>query len=172
MYDRVERQNAILARLKDGQGPVRGEDLADLLGVTRQVVVHDIALMRAGGLAILSTPRGYFLEAEQPVWPRTILSVRHRPEQTQQELYALVDHGIIVDNVIVEHPVYGEIIGNLRLKSRYDVDHFLQQMASGQAMLLSQLTQGYHLHTVRSDDNESLLAAKRALVQAGIAVFD
>ncbi len=152
---------------------MRGEDLARQLGVTRQVVVHEIALLRAGGVNIISTPRGYYLHQSRGEMDRqTVIAVRHQPDQTRDELYALIDHGLVVENVLVEHPVYGELIGGLHLRSRFDVDQFLDQVAQEHATLLSTLTQGYHLHTVRYPDAQALLAAIAALRDHLIEVFD
>ncbi|MCY0877875.1 MAG: transcription repressor NadR [Firmicutes bacterium] len=172
MSDRERREALIQEWLKAHPDPVRGEDLAQKLGVTRQVVVHEIALLRAKGVPILSTPRGYILWQNAPSDQRTVISVRHDPEQTREELYTLVDHGLVVANVIVEHPLYGELVGNLNLRSRRDVDDFCQAVAQNQAALLSSLTHGYHLHTVAYRHPEDLEAAVRTMRQRGIEVFD
>ncbi|PSR21985.1 MAG: transcription repressor NadR [Sulfobacillus acidophilus] len=173
MNERQERQERILQQLASQEAPLRGEDLARQLGVTRQVVVHEIALLRAAGSPIVSTPRGYYLRPiRHEVANKTVIAVRHQPEQTRDELYALVDHGLVVENVLVEHPVYGELSGGLHLRSRFDVDQFLEQVESERAMLLSTLTQGYHLHTVRYPDAQALSAAVAALRNQAIEVFD
>lgn len=172
MADRSGRQQHIMDRLRMNTVPVRGDDLADALGVTRQVVVHDVALLRAAGIPIVSTPRGYYLEENSNPSLKTVIAVRHRPEQTRDELYALVDHGLLVENVIVEHPVYGELSGNLHLRSRFDVDQFMTQVEKGHATLLSTLTQGYHLHTVIYRCAPDLDGAIVALRQCRIEVFE
>lgn len=158
--------------LQESRDPQKGDDIAQALQVTRQVVVHEIALMRAAGLAIISTPRGYAMYAEPHASHRTVISVRHRPEETADELYTLVDAGITVENVVVDHPLYGELRGSLNLKSRLDVDLFLEQVRTGRAALLSSLTDGYHLHTVSYSRPEVLPYALTQLTDCGIAVLD
>ncbi|MCL6452428.1 MAG: transcription repressor NadR [Alicyclobacillus sp.] len=168
---RTDRQNRLLEELERADRPLTGAELAERCQVTRQVVVHDIALMRAAGVDIVSTPRGY--ELRGPERDRvTVLSVHHPPEATERELMTLVDYGIHVEDVIVEHPVYGELRGALHLGSRRDVELFLRQVAEADALLLSSLTDGFHLHTVRAPDLERLCEAVAALRRAGIQVLD
>lgn len=171
--ERQERQHLIISILNDQDEPLRGDDLARQLRVTRQVVVHEIALLRAAGTPIRSTPRGYVLErTSRESYTETVIAVRHTPAQTAQELYTLVDHGLVVDNVIVEHPLYGELRGALQLRSRLDVDDFLTQLAAGGAALLSTLTDGYHLHTVSYARADSLTKAIEALRRHSIDVVE
>jgi len=169
--DHETRQSQLLSFLSDAAGPLRGEDLAKTLGVTRQVVVHDIALLRASGVDVVATPRGYYLARASLGRHREVLAVRHGVQQTGDELYTLVDHGILVVNVMVEHPVYGEISGTLRIESRLDVDQFLDKISRHHAHLLSDLTGGYHMHEVEFSHRVQLDKAVAALVARGIEVF-
>jgi len=172
MSERDTRQRQILQLMRTHSEPIRGEEIAQICHVTRQVVVHEIALLRASGIPIVATPRGYYLDESTALAQQTVISVRHRPEETAHELYTLVDYGIQIDNVIVEHPLYGELRGMLQLRSRRDVDHFLAQVRAGQVALLSSLTDGYHLHTVTYPDKLVLEQAVQALRQKGISVID
>ena len=172
MPGQSERRRRLIKELQAHPDPIRGEDLARLLGVTRQVVVHEVALLRAAGIAVESTPRGYYLPSDQGPPHRTVLAVRHEPSQTHDELYAMVDHGLTVENVAVEHPVYGVLEGGLHLRSRSDVDQFLQAVRDHDAGLLSVLTQGCHLHTVSYYNSRDLDAAVEALRAKSIEVFD
>lgn len=173
MQVRTARQERLLEVLQATDGPVSGTDLARMCGVTRQVVVHDMALLRASGLNILSTPRGYILQSTgSEKQQRTVLSVCHGPEHTAFELYTLVDCGISVIDVIVEHPLYGELRGALHLKSRRDVNLFRNQVQTTGALLLSSLTDGHHLHTVEYSDSEGLYLAMRLLRENGIKVYE
>src|SRR3954470_13327373 len=108
------RREQLLRRLQDAGEPVAGGELASWLGVSRQVVVQDIAILRAAGAPILATSRGYLLpdSAACPL-PRATLACRHTVEQTCDELYLIVDHGIRVVDVVIDHPLYGELRGNL-----------------------------------------------------------
>jgi transcriptional regulator of NAD metabolism len=126
-----------------------------------------MAILRASGEEILATPRGYYLprEASQP--HRAILACRHEPNRTEEELQILVDHGVRILDVIVEHPLYGELRGPLMLESRADVQDFLQQVIAKKATLLSSLTGGIHLHTVEASKMEMIARAKAALRTRG-----
>ncbi len=172
MSERERRQALIQEWLAAHPEPVRGEDLAQMLGVTRQVVVHEIALLKAKGLPVISTPRGYMLWSASAASNQTVISVRHQPEQTLDELYTLVDHGLIVANVMVAHPLYGELAGHLNLRSRRDVDDFWQAVTQNRATLLSALTDGYHLHTVIFHHPDHLKDAIEAMQRLGIQVFE
>jgi uncharacterized protein len=170
--DRTERQQQVLGALLESDEPLTGTELAIRCGVTRQVVVHDIAILRAAGEPILSTPRGYCVQ--QPASNRytTVLSVSHPPELTATELRIFVDHGVHILDVQVEHPIYGELRGALHLSSRRDVDLFLERIRNSSALLLSSLTDGYHIHTVSCSDLTRLTETVAALRNAGIKVLE
>ncbi len=163
-----DRRRQILALLRRAGGPVRGAELAAALRVSRQVIVHDVALLRAEGVPVIGTPRGYLVVEGEPPGERAVLAVRHDRARTPLELYAFVDRGITVVDVIVEHPLYGEMRGNLMLSTREDVDRFLEALDRGKAQLLSALTGGVHLHTVWAPSPEALEDVRRALRKAGI----
>lgn len=171
--DKTDRQQRLLDELETSSDPVTGTELALRCGVTRQVVVHDIALLRAKGIQILSTPRGYLLSVptEQPT-KRTVLAVSHPPESTRIELMTLVDYGLRVLDVQVEHPLYGVLIGNLQIASRRDVELFLTQAEQQKAVLLSSLTEGDHYHTIEYVHENRIEEAIGALRKHGITVFD
>lgn len=170
--ERTTRLERLSALLRESLEPVPGAEAAQRLGVTRQIIVHDVALLRAAGAPITSTPRGYRWSSPTTGLHRTVLSVRHEAARTRAELYALVDAGLTVEDVQVEHPVYGILTGSLQLFSRRDVDLFLEQVKRSRAPLLSSLTGGQHFHTVsyrRTEDLESAMAGLRA---AGVLVLD
>ena len=54
-----ERRERIVEILSSSTQPVTGTSLASVLGVTRQVIVQDVAVLRARGEKILATPKGY-----------------------------------------------------------------------------------------------------------------
>lgn len=172
MSERTERQERLLEELSKADRPLTGSELATRCDVTRQVVVHDIAIIRASGVNIISTPRGYQLQQTEPHGNKTVLSVFHTPEFTEAELTTLVDFGIEVVDVIVEHAVYGELRGDLHLSSRRDIALFLQQLRETDALLLSSLTEGFHLHTVIYPHRDRLFEAIKELKEKGIQVFD
>ena len=165
--DAAQRRDAIITLLQNSTKPIRAADLAHRLQVRRQVVVGDIALLRAAGADIVATPRGYLLAPLQPGIVRT-LACRHEPGQTRAELYAIVDNGASVLNVTVEHPLYGQLTGQLQLHSRYDVDQFIKRVDRQGQLLLSSLTDGVHLHTIACPDEEAFARITAALSAQGV----
>ncbi|GAP63763.1 hypothetical protein ARMA_2186 [Ardenticatena maritima] len=169
-YSTEERRREIVRLLKQANAPLTGTTLADHFGVSRQVIVQDIAVLRAAGEEIHASPRGYYMHPPgRTVW-RSVVAVRHTPEQTEDELLALVDVGVEVVDVIVEHPIYGELRGNLHIASRADVAQFMQQLRETKAHLLSELTDGLHLHTLEARTNEALVRAREVLREKGYLV--
>jgi hypothetical protein len=165
-----ERRARIMDLLRDAEGPVTGADLAEQLGVSRQIIVQDIAVLRAAGAEILASPRGYFLPPRVPAGHRTVVAVRHTREQTEDELTTLVDLGVEVVDVVVEHAMYGELQGRLRIASREDVRQFMTQLEETGARLLCELTDGLHLHTLEARRPELLERARQALAERGYLV--
>ncbi|KMY68472.1 transcriptional regulator [Desulfocarbo indianensis] len=169
----MERRQTILDMLRRRDGTLTGAELALRLGVSRQIIVQDIALLRAEGHPILATPQGYFLQAApQASARRAVIAVRHAPPETQAELSLLVTHGLTVLDVIVEHPLYGELRGNLMLKSLQDVESFIARVERGRTPLLSSLTKGVHLHTVEYRKAGDLTRAQGELAQHGFLVVE
>jgi hypothetical protein len=148
-------------------GPIRGGELAKHFSVSRQSLVQDVAILRAGGEDIVATPRGYRLPEGRERGHRAILACRHAPERTEEELQILVDHGVKVLDVIVEHPLYGELRGSLMIESRADLQDFLEHVSASHASLLSSLTGGVHLHTIEASRPEMISRAKARLRSRG-----
>ncbi len=131
-------------------------------------MVQDIAILRAAGEPIIATSRGYLLASSLvPNRHRAVLAVRHGPQQTEDELSVLVDLGLRVVDVAVDHPVYGEMRGMLMLDSREDLRDWMQTMLERQAHLLSELTDGVHLHTVEAPRAELIDKAREVLRKKG-----
>ncbi len=167
------RRRRILEMLSVAEGPITGAELAAKLQVSRQIIVQDVALLRARGAPIVATPQGYVMVRSTPQAERTVvLACRHEPHQTEEELTLLVDHGVRVVDVIVEHPIYGELRGLLMLESRHDVQDFLSRLAETEASLLSSLTRGVHLHTVQASRQAALDKAIEALRAKGLLLAE
>ncbi|MBR5261708.1 MAG: transcription repressor NadR [Oscillospiraceae bacterium] len=162
-----ERRKKIFETLSNTSAPVSASTLATQLDVSRQVIVGDIALLRASGTNVSATPRGYVLESEKGGLVRTIACV-HTLDKLEDELNVIVDNGCEVLDVIVEHPVYGQMKGELRLASRYDVGCFVTKLQSTSAPPLSTLTNGVHLHTVRCPDEAAFARVCAALEKQGL----
>ncbi len=149
---RREKINIILKKSKE---PITATALAKEFSVSRQVIVGDIALMRAAGLKISATPRGYILDSEADNQLSFTIACQHDNENMAKELYIIVDNGGTIFDVTVEHPVYGEISGELRISSRYEADMFLEKVKNNQAHPLMRLTDGIHLHKIKcNSENE------------------
>ncbi len=155
-----ERRNAILDMLSRAEQPVSATALANRFGVSRQLVVGDVALLRAGGTAIDATARGYVIRKKREGLRRQV-ACRHHGGDMETELQIMVDNGCTVLDVIVEHPVYGQLTGALGLASRYDVGQFIAKADAAQP--LSLLTEGVHLHTLLCPDGEAFLRVKEEL---------
>ena len=164
--DAVQRRAALSDYLSQAAGPVSASVLAARFSVSRQIIVGDIALLRAGGLDIAATPRGYVLPRDSAALLRTVACVHDREGMTR-ELEIMVDQGCQVVDVVVEHPIYGQLAGQLHLSSRYDVQEFIRSVSKNQANLLSDLTGGIHLHTLRCPSEEAFQRVRAALDQAG-----
>ena len=135
--------------------PVSATNFANEFSVTRQVIVADIALLRASGYSIRAEHKGYVLEKSATDITLRRLVVKHGQNEVTDELYAVVDHGGKVIDVIVEHSIYGQITAELNLSSRYDVDRFILRIHETGAKPLSFLTEGLHIHTVAVRDEDS-----------------
>lgn len=165
-----DRRAYIMNKLRSSTKPITGTKLAEETGVSRQVIVTDMALLKTSNEPIIATNRGYLYmdtESKNDVY-RKIIICQHNPEQAREELEIIVDHGVTVVDVIVEHPFYGELTGSLMIESRYDVEQFLTEISKEEASLLSELTDGIHLHTIEADDEEKLNQACQQLKEAGI----
>ncbi|WP_062234170.1 transcription repressor NadR [Fictibacillus sp. FJAT-27399] len=164
-----ERRDLILKWLKESKSPIKGGELALKTNVSRQVIVGDISLLKAKNEPIIATSQGYlYLKTEEKDVPhRHLIVSNHSPEQTKDELFTIVDHGVTVKNVIVEHPIYGDLTASLLLSTRRDVEDFLGKLSSTNAALLSTLTEGIHLHMLEAPTKEQLDNVCRELKQKG-----
>ena len=167
------RKEALLQLLKETQKPLNGKSLAEHFHVTRQIIVQDIAVLRADGAPILSTNRGYiYKENKANSFVHKLFKVKHKEEDMGQELLAIVDNGGRVQNILIDHPVYGEIETLLKLSCRRDVEHFLNQVKTSGFRPLSELTDGIHYHLIEAENKQDLLYIEKALDQLGYLVKD
>ena len=168
-----DRKESLIQLLKESQKPMNGQSLAEHFHVTRQIIVQDIAVLRADGAPILSTNRGYiYKENKANPFVHKLFKVKHKEEDMEQELLAIVDNGGRVQNILIDHPVYGEIETLLKLSCRRDVEHFLNQAESSDFRPLSELTDGIHYHLVEAESKQDLLYIEKALDQLGYLVKD
>lgn len=162
---KAEERRKIIAQTLTADQPISATALAGQFSVSRQIIVGDIALLRASGLDVVATPRGYKL-GETAGLIRTVACIHNGVEEMEKELLAMVDNGCTVIDVVVEHRLYGEITGQLSLSSRYDVQQFVERAKDSST--LSSLTGGLHLHNLRCPDEEAYQRVCRDLEKLGI----
>ncbi|CAG9295442.1 transcription repressor NadR [Celerinatantimonas diazotrophica] len=168
-----QRRARILELLKQSSGPLTGSELAQNASVSRQVIVQDIALLKARNEPIIPTSQGYIyhrLNDASPVQVEQIVACQHDAAHTESELLLMVDYGLSVKNVIVEHALYGEITAQLQIRTRKDVEAFMQKMRSSGASYLFELTGGVHLHTLCAPSQQMMDEGVAALREAGFLV--
>ncbi len=162
------RRIKLLEILKNSEKPMSGTMLAKRFNVSRQVIVQDISVLKASNYNIISTAQGYiFLKSYEREVAKKVVAVCHTPDETENELKILVSIGVTVVDVRVEHPIYGEVIGKLLLKNIEQVEAFLKRLKLTGAKLISELTDGIHLHTLESENPFKLIEAEEALKKAG-----
>ena len=147
-----QRREKIISVLQMSDKPISANSFANEFSVTRQIIVADIALLRASGHPIRAEHKGYVLEKSDSRMMTKRIVVKHGNNEVQEELYAVVDHGGKVIDVIVQHSVYGKIVAELNLSSRYDVDRFIKHINETDAKPLLLLTEGLHIHTIEVKD--------------------
>lgn len=152
--NQTERRKSIIDILKSSSTGVSGTELSKKLGVSRQVIVQDIALIRAGGYEIISTNKGYIIGDRE--FAERIFKVKHTEEQIEEELNAIVDLGGTVKDVFVYHKSYGIVKAGLDIKCRKDIKEYLKNLAGGVSTPLMRVTSDYHYHTVLADTEEEL----------------
>lgn len=172
--NQLDRKDEIIKLLSQSDECITASKLASHFGVTRQIIVSDVALLRANGKKIISTQKGYTIEKEAQALKGTVkvIACKHTLEQIQEEFYAVVDNGGTIMNVMVEHPIYGEISADLNISSRYDADEFMSKAKKSNANQLSDLTCGYHYHTITVPNEDAFLRIKSALISKGILKED
>lgn len=163
-----DRRRDIIQKIKESRLPVSGKELASFYSVSRQVIVQDIALIRAAGYDIISTNRGYILNAPEAV--SRIFKVQHTDEQMEEELCAIVDLGGCVETVFVNHRVYGRMEAVLGVNSRRKVAEFLEDIRSGKSSPLKNITSDYHYHSVSADSEDTLDMIEAALKEKGFLI--
>jgi len=164
-----DRRTFILDWLKTSNEPLTGQAIAIKMNVSRQVIVQDISLLKAKDEPIIATAQGYlYVHEKQSKFPfKRIIASRHMPDHTEKELNILVDHGVFIRDVIVDHPIYGELTASLMIRNRRDVQQFIQKMKQTNASYLLDLTDGTHLHTIEAETESQLDEACTVLEKVG-----
>ena len=156
--DGERRREEIIRLLAGSRSPVSGTELARRLKVSRQVIVQDVALLRAVNKNILSTNKGYifFDGAQEENRKKRTYKVKHKDEEILDELFVIVDMGGKIRDVVVEHGIYGQISADLIINCRADAEAFVKKVEKYKTKPLNNLTHGIHFHTVEADSEEAL----------------
>lgn len=156
------RRDKIFNLILNSNKAIKGIELAEMFSVTRQIIVKDIAILRAAGKNIIATPEGYIYN-NQANRIKAIIAVNHSEEDTIKELEIIVKYGGIIEDVIIEHPLYGEIKTSLMIKNLHDLNNFINKFNCNRIKPLSNLTNGIHLHTISTDSEENITLIKEEL---------
>lgn len=162
----TQRQTTILTLLQHADAPITAKELAARFHVSRQVIVQDVAILRATTPGIISTCRGYTMQ--QSAGFSREFKVCHRDEDTERELKLIVDCGGSVKNVSIKHRIYGRITVDMDISSRQDVDEYLALLHTGKSTLLANAAAGYHYHLVEAASGERLELIGKRLSEAGL----
>ncbi|WP_026585356.1 transcription repressor NadR [Bacillus sp. J33] len=167
-----ERRAFLLQLLKECGQPITGGELAAKTNVSRQVIVGDITLLKARNEPIIATSQGYMYlhQASPSVSAERTIACHHSPEKTEEELNLLVDHGVTVKDVKIEHPVYGDLTASVMVSTRKEVTQFMEKIRATNAAFLSELTEGIHLHTISAPSEHTLDEAEDSLKKAGFLI--
>lgn len=163
--DGQARRKKIIEIVRESDRPVSGTALASQLNVSRQVVVTDIALIRANGVDIISTNRGYVLN--QVSGCKRIIKSRHTDDEILDELFTIVDNGGVAENIIINHRFYNRLEAPLNVSSRRQAKDFMEAIKSGKSKSLSSATSGYHYHIISADSEDTLDIIEEELKQKG-----
>ncbi len=161
----AQRRKQLVQLLRESDVPLSGGALGQATGVSRQIVVQDIALLRTEGYDIVSTARGYLLNESKQC--TRLFKTHHTDEQTEEELTAIVDLGGIVMDVMVNHRIYGRVTAPMNIRNRRDVQNFMHNLRTGKSTPLMNITSGYHFHHVSAEQEEILDEIEEALRQRG-----
>ncbi|MDT8718879.1 transcription repressor NadR [Clostridium sp. 19966] len=167
-----ERRKYVLNKLTHSNDPQKGSSLAEEIGVTRQVIVKDIAILKAEGNTIIATPNGYIMPVLKSNTITRLIAVNHKKEDIENELNIIVENGAAIIDVIVEHSVYGEIKGMLMIKNKNDVYKFMERFNKYNAQPISELTGGVHVHTIEAENAEIIERVIEELTKKGFIARD
>jgi uncharacterized protein len=167
-----ERRESIRDLLNTNDNTYKGQFLAGKLGVTRQVIVKDIAIMRAEGLNIIATPEGYLIPSEESNFVRRVIAVSHGRNDIYNELECIVKFGGVIEDVTVEHSLYGEIRAMIMIKTLVDIEEFTKKFTESSVQPLSSLTKGIHLHTIKAENEEIMECIIKELKEKNYLISD
>lgn len=168
--DGGKRRKAIVEYLAGKSTPVRGTELAKHFCVSRQIIVQDIALLRAENRDILSTNKGYLFyhPQEKRSGLSAVIMVKHNAEQTLEEMRSIVDFGGSMLDVSIDHDLYGQIRVDLVINDLQDAEEFCKRLAQSHSKPLKELTEGCHYHTIKAPSQKAMDLIMAELREKGI----
>lgn len=164
----AERRQEILELLSRAESPISAGVLKQKFGVSRQIIVQDIAILRSGGLDITATNRGYILASD--LRPSRVFKCRHTFEEVPEECILIVEEGGRVEDVFVNHRLYGKLSAPLNIDSRVHAEELYRSLLSGASKPLMNVTDGFHYHTVTAESEEVLDRIEDKLRSRGFLV--
>ena len=163
-----KRREEILSFIGNAENPIPASVLAERFAVSRQVIVQDIAIIRANGYDVTATNRGYVLNSK--IQATRVFKCRHSFEEIVDEGALIIEAGGEVEDVFLNHRVYGRISSRLDLINRTHVEELYRSLVSGASKPLMSVTDGYHYHTVSAEDEATLDGIERALRERGFLI--
>ncbi len=167
----INRRENIIKLLLESNEPIKGSVIAKKYSVTRQVIVKDIAILRAKGKNIIATPDGYMINKNENK-VKAIIAVTHNEEEMFNEMSIVIKYGGTIEDVIVEHPLYGQMAGMLMIKNYNELNKFVEKYEEQRARLLSVLTNGVHLHTISAENEQDINLIISELKKCNFIVSD
>ncbi len=161
--DKESRRKKIIETIRENNGPISATVLAKKFGVSRQVIVGDIDVLRAEGLDIIATNSGYIPASHSK---SVKIKLKNRPEDTFDKLCAVVDEGAAVTGISIEHTLYGKISCPIKVSNRAEAKAYTESVTES-GMSLESLTGGVHYITVEADNDIILLRVQKALNDKG-----
>lgn len=155
-----ERRKKILEIISNSNAPVSGSALAAECGVSRQIIVSDIAALK-GHNDIIATSRGYVLQKPQQV--QRVFKVVHTDDEIEDEFLTVIGCGGKVVNVFVWHKIYGKIEAPLGIARQSDIAEYMESLKNGRSTPLKRVTSEYHYHIVEADNENTLDKIENAL---------
>lgn len=159
------RRQGIMKRLSESTVPVSAGSLAEEFGVSRQIIVKDIAKLREEGEDISAFARGYALTPKAR--PERVFKVIHTDDEVRDELSLIMELGGAVEDVFIFHKFYGKVRAKMNIRTRGDMESYIENITSGKSSLLKNVTSGYHYHTVTADTFKTLKDIEDKLWERG-----
>lgn len=167
-----QRRAQLLQMLKTQSEPITGTAIAKKFNVSRQIIVQDIALIRAENHGILSTNKGYIYRTDEynSTQPKRVFFVKHSTQQVLDEFMTVLELGGKILDVAVEHELYGQIRVDLLIETAQDAQDFVQKLSTCRDNPLKVLTDDCHYHTVSAPSEKLLDLIEKELKDKGYLI--